>query len=97
MSRRDEVQEGLERPDLSEFEVDESPAPSTVAITSRFRPDEVAALFAEAERRGVKKSVVIHDLAMEALIAQNQGDDEPVSVRPSDVVRAIRSAGRPAA
>jgi hypothetical protein len=95
VSRRDEVQAGLEQPlDLSQLEVDRSAGPSTVAITTRFRMDEVAALFEEAERRGVKKTVVIHDLALEALAAQNQADDEPVSVRPSDVVRAIKRAGR---
>lgn len=98
MSRRDdEMREGLERPDLAQFEVDESPAPSTVAVTTRFRPDELASLFEEAERRGVKKTVVIHDLALEALRAQQEADDEPVMLRPSDVMRAIRGVGRPAA
>lgn len=65
-----------------------------MAVTTRFRQDELVALFEEAERRGVKKTVVIHDLALEALAALNQADDEPVSVRPSDLLRAIQRAGR---
>lgn len=102
MVSRDEARQLGESRDWSGAERDDTPA-STVKITlgGKFPPDLAVRVMDEAktrsaaEGRKVTVSEALADLAAEAFAARDAAGDEPVTIRPSDLLRAARQIGQP--
>jgi hypothetical protein len=95
MSVRDEALAALASGDWSGATVAEGAGSSAkVVVSARISPDEAAVLAAEADRRGVKPSVVLRDIVT-AWAAQRRGDGaEPVTISPADLHAALDAALR---
>lgn len=80
--------------------VEKSAAPGpSIVMSTRLDPELSRWVAAEADRRGVKPSVVIRDAVSEA--AEVSRADQPVTIRRGDLLRAVdrvvTSMTRPAA
>jgi hypothetical protein len=93
---RDEALRSLESRDWSNAVVDNTPASGAmVTLGGRFRPEQADRVMAEAQRRGVPVSEALRDLVDEAFAARAAAGEEPVTVRPADLLRALRDAAEP--
>lgn len=95
MSVRDEALAALDSGDWSGATVAEGAgAGAKVVVSARIEPDEAAVLAAEADRRGVKPSVILREIVA-AWTAQRRGDGaEPVTISPADLHAALDAALR---
>lgn len=94
---REEIARATASRDWSGAAVDDSPPAAKVTLSGRFPVALARRIFADAQARGVKPSAVLRELVDEAYAARDRADDEPVTLRPSDMVRWLRSTGKPAA
>jgi len=94
MTERAEALGALDSRDWSGATVEEQPPPAKIVLAGRFRPDQAQVIMAEAERRGVKVSEVLRDLVDEAFAARDAAGEQPMTVRPADVLRALRQAAK---
>lgn len=89
MVGREEAVAALESQDWSGVEVDRDERPATIVVSVRLPADLADVLAGEAERRGVKPSLVLRDL-VEGLRPADA--EETVTLRRSDLHRAIDQA-----
>ena len=89
MTEHEEALRALDSRDWSGATVEEQPPPAKIVLAGRFRPDQAQVIMAEAERRGVKVSEVLRDLVDEAFAARDAAGEQPMTVRPADVLRAL--------
>ncbi|HZN19376.1 MAG TPA: hypothetical protein VFB84_14545 [Micromonosporaceae bacterium] len=95
VSREDAVRALEERDWVTGAEVEREPRPAMIVVSVRL-PGELAVWVGdEAERRGVYPSAVIRDLVEQA--RREASVDETITMRRSDLHRAIDEAVRPAA
>lgn len=97
MSRADEIsaaQESLASRDWSDAVVDDTPPPTKVSMSARY-PHEIARrVMDEAAVRGVKPGAILREIVEAHYAALDTADDEPIMVRPADVVRALTQVAR---
>lgn len=94
-SRREEAARSLESRDWSGGEVVTEPAQTTIVVSARVTADLAAWVGEEAQRRGVLPSVVVREALTSARAAS--AGDRTVTVRMSDLHRAIDQITNPAA
>jgi hypothetical protein len=92
---RDEALRALEERDWSGATVDRETRPVMIVHSARIPADLSERLEAEATRRGITPSALIRDLVEEGLRPDTV--DETVTVRLSDLHRAIDSVPKQAA
>lgn len=101
--RKSKVEQALEVLDepitennIEQFEVETTPGQAKVVMSTRFDPRLTDRIVAEAHRRGVRPSDVVRDL-VEAGLNRTEDNDSTVTVRLSDLHRAVDAAVRRAA
>ena len=95
MSKFDDAAAALDSKDWSTAKVDDRPRKATVVQSVRMPRELVERLLAEAHRRNVTPSELIRDLVEAGL--SKVDDDTTITVRLSDLHRAIDSIAHTAA
>lgn len=80
------------------WRVDTSPASTAkVVLSGRFEPSLAERVLTEHEQTGKPVSQILRDRVAESYAVEDRTDDEPITLRPSEVVRFLRTRGKPAA
>ncbi len=95
MADRETVASALTDTDWSSAQVENEPKPTSVVFAVRVPSGLAEWIAGESDRRGVNPSVVIRDAI--AAASRTTVDDKPVTVRLSDLHRAIDGVVGPAA
>ncbi|KAB1943177.1 hypothetical protein F8271_10435 [Micromonospora sp. ALFpr18c] len=97
MSRADDIraaQQSLENRDWSDAVVDDTPPPTKVSMSARYSVDVARRVMDDAEARGVKPGAILREIVEAHYAALDAAGDEPITVRPADVVRALTQVAR---
>jgi hypothetical protein len=97
MSRADEIraaQESLTSRDWSDAVVDDTPPPPKVTMSARYPTDIARRVMDDAVARGVKPGAILREIAEAHYAALDTASDEPITVHPADVVRALTQMAR---
>jgi len=96
MTSHDDALQALHDRDwMTGAEVEQAPRPAMVVVSVRLPVDLAEWVGEEAQRRGVSPSSAIRDLVEQA--RRDVGADETITMRRSDLHRAIDAVVRPAA
>ncbi|TWH62353.1 hypothetical protein JD77_06404 [Micromonospora olivasterospora] len=97
MSRAEDIraaQESLESRDWSDAVVDDTP-PTTKGEHVRPVPERHRRrVMEDAEARGVKPGAILREIVEAHYATLDAAGDEPITVRPADVVRALAQVAR---
>ena len=94
-SKRDEALAALESRDWSGAVVEQEPRPASIVHGVRLSPELSGRLVDEAGRRGLKPGELLREIVAEALA--ERADDEVLTLRRTDLLRAIDTIARHAA
>jgi hypothetical protein len=97
MSREDDIraaQESLASRDWSDAVVDDTPPPTKVTMSARYPSDIARRVMDDAVARGVKPGAILREIVEAHYAALDAAGDEPIMVRPADVVRALTQVAR---
>ena len=97
MSRADDIkaaQESLDSRDWSGAVVDNSAPTTKVTMSARY-PSEIARrVMEDAQARGLKPGAILREIVEAHYATLDAVGDEPITVRPADVVRALTQVAR---
>lgn len=97
MSRVEDIRaahESLESRDWSNAVVDDTPPTTKVSMSARYPSDIAQRVMEDAEARGVKPGAILREIVEAHYATLDAADDEPITVRPADVVRALAQVAR---
>ncbi len=97
MSRADGIratQESLDNRDWSDAVVDDTPPPTKVSMSARYSVDVARRVMGDAEARGVRPGAVLREIVEAHYAALDAAGDEPLTVRPADVLWALAHVAR---
>ncbi|WP_433458514.1 hypothetical protein [Micromonospora sp. CA-248212] len=97
MSRAEDIraaQESLESRDWSDAVVDDTPPTTKVSMSARYPSGTARRVLEDAEARGVKPGVILREIVEAYYATLDAAGDEPITVRPADVVRALAQVAR---
>ncbi|MEU7935266.1 hypothetical protein [Micromonospora echinofusca] len=97
MSRAEDIrtaQESLESRDWSDAVVDDTPPTTKVSMSARYPSDIARRVMEDAEARGVKPGAILREIVEAHYATLDAAGDEPITVRPADVVRALAQVAR---
>jgi predicted DNA-binding protein len=95
VSKRDEALAALESRDWSGAVVEQETRPASIVHGVRLPPELSERLTGEAARRGLKPSELLREIVTEALA--ERADDEVLTLRRTDLLRAIDTIAQRAA
>ncbi|ASW56041.1 hypothetical protein [Plantactinospora sp. KBS50] len=97
MSRADDIraaQESLEDRDWSAAVVDDTPPTTKVSMSARYPANIARRVMEDAEARGVKPGAILREIVEAHYATLDAAGNEPITVRPADVVRALTEVAR---
>ncbi|MFX0595108.1 hypothetical protein [Melissospora conviva] len=97
MSRADDIkaaQESLNSQDWSGAVVDNTPPATKVTMSARYSSDIAQRVLEDAQARGLKPGAILREIVEAHYAALDAAGDEPITVRPADVVRALTQVAR---